>query len=85
MSEDKMNIEEIIKHWLIENKYDGLYCEACGCYINDLFPCGEGYGDCVPAMMKECKNGCDVSIENCPNEYDADQRRFGYCMIEVKK
>lgn len=36
-----MNIQEIIEKWLVDNSYDGLYSEACGCEVDDLMPCGE--------------------------------------------
>ena len=50
-----MNVEEIVKNYLIENKFDGLVdpCESCGCGIDDLMPC-----DC-PNF-----NECEVAVFN---------------------
>ena len=45
-----MNVKEIVQKYLQENGYDGLCDEwhECGCQINDLMPCGEYCGDCIP-------------------------------------
>ena len=37
MSKD---VREILTEWLTGNGYDGLTCDACGCGLNDLCPCG---------------------------------------------
>ena len=29
----------IVKQYLIDNDYDGLYADDCGCFIHDLAPC----------------------------------------------
>jgi hypothetical protein len=53
-----MDVKEIIKSWLKQNKYDGL-CNGmieCGCGVDDLAPCDNGpCGDCEPAMKGDCK------------------------------
>lgn len=39
-----MNIREIVRRFLIEKEYDGLYnaeSECCGCNKDDLMPCDE--------------------------------------------
>jgi len=43
-----MNAKEIVKKYLIENGYDGLCAYDCGCYLEDLVPCGEDMSECVP-------------------------------------
>jgi hypothetical protein len=43
-----MNAKEIVEKYLKDNGYDGL-CnsrEACGCRINDLFPCESDFSQC---------------------------------------
>lgn len=59
-----MEVKEIIKKYLEENGYDGLYSEDCGCDLElGLFPCGL-------ANVEQCKAGhyikCDP--ETCPAE-----------------
>lgn len=36
-----MSIEEIIRKYLTDNNFDGLFNEDedCGCEVDDLFPC----------------------------------------------
>ena len=60
-----MNVKEIVKRWLIENKYDGLYNDGCGCEIDDLSPCGEMCDSCQAGVKVEgciCGDGCDFHI-----------------------
>ena len=56
-----MNVTEIVRTYLIENGFDGLYdpnsSEGCGCKIDDLFPCGELYEKCVPGHLVKCDDG----------------------------
>jgi hypothetical protein len=56
-----MNVKEIIKKYLEENEYDGLYYndgESCGCYIDELMPCDSVSPNCVPGYR-----GADPSGE----------------------
>ena len=69
---------EIIKDYLIENKYDGLCGDECGCDINDLAPCDGYEGKCTPAYKHECEK-CEV--EEC--EYRDDN--FGCYKPEQQK
>jgi hypothetical protein len=46
-----MNCKEIIKTYLVQHSYDGLYTEDCGCFLSDLFPCGECFENCRPGIM----------------------------------
>ena len=55
-----MNIQEIVEKYLIDNGYDGLYSEICGCEVGDLMPCGE---------PRDCKAGYKVP---CPGPNDCD-------------
>lgn len=35
---------QVVEHdWLASRGFDGLYTpdDACGCYLDDLYPCGE--------------------------------------------
>lgn len=50
-----MNTIEIIKKYLEENKYDGLFCDYCGCSIDDLIPCdGDYITNCEPGHKIKC-------------------------------
>ena len=57
-----MNIQEIVEKYLIDNSYDGLFGDYCGCEIGDLMPCGEpgnceaGYKGPCPGP-EDCENG----------------------------
>jgi len=44
-----MNVQEIVKEWLIANGYDGLCRDGCGCKIDNLMCCdGHDISQCVP-------------------------------------
>lgn len=80
-----MNITEIIKQYLIDNKYDGLYNPNlnCGCEIinDDLFPCSPDLShDCRPAYKHTYDGSCH---ENCDLDYDQNEK-FCWCM-KLKK
>ena len=51
-----MNILEIVKEYLIQNEYDGLYNTTgeCMCLIEDLMPCIEFCSDCKPGYKGPC-------------------------------
>lgn len=56
---ETMNVKEIIKKYLQENFFDGLYCPGeCACELDDLFPCGEGdLVHCQPGYRGPCDCG----------------------------
>jgi len=41
MKEDPISVKEIVKQYLINHGYDGLYSDLleCGCSVDDLMPC----------------------------------------------
>jgi hypothetical protein len=49
-------VRGIVREWLIEHGYDGLYCEECACANDDLFPCGDTPDDCEAGYVMECPN-----------------------------
>ena len=58
-----MNVYEIVKKYLDENNYDGLYWEGeCGCYKKDLHACGENFSECKPGNIIKCKCGEELGI-----------------------
>jgi hypothetical protein len=48
-----MTINDIVKKYLEENGFDGLFSQYCGCRIDDLIPCGEICMDCEPGYIKK--------------------------------
>lgn len=41
------DVIDMIRQYLTENGYDGLYSDDCGCFVDDLAPCcGEGITHC---------------------------------------
>ena len=48
-----MTIKEIIKQYLEEHGYDGLYNEdECACSLDELFPCDGSWPTCKPGYMQ---------------------------------
>lgn len=61
-----IEVIDIIEEYLYENKYDGLCNEGCGCSKDNLAPCGEIQGDCMPAYKWICDpENCNQPGENC--------------------
>ncbi len=56
------SILQIITDYLTANGYGGIRCPAaeCGCFLNDLFPCGESChpDDMYPAYKVPCRADC---------------------------
>ncbi|MDD5050976.1 MAG: hypothetical protein PHV93_04560 [Candidatus Pacebacteria bacterium] len=58
---------DIVRDYLIEHGYDGLAGDGCGCSSEDIVPCDQYFGNCVPAkkvvcqpeMCAECSADCD--------------------------
>jgi hypothetical protein len=58
-----MDVKEIVKKYLEENGYDGLWLPGfyCGCFLSDIMPCTQ------PEMI--CEAGYKVP---CDDERDRD-------------
>ena len=55
---EHMDVREIIKKYLIDNGFDGLFDpDECACEIADLMPCGEYCGSCEPGYKGPCDCG----------------------------
>lgn len=54
-----VSVFEIVKGYLIVNKYDGLYHEDgdCACEVQELAPCGEISVDCRAGYKTKCTCG----------------------------
>ncbi len=64
-----MKAREIMHEYLVTNHYDGLVDTdgECACGLEDLMPCGEDFGRCMPGYEVEgcseyCGKGCDFHI-----------------------
>jgi len=61
-----MTVKEIIKTYLREHGYDGLYNNGeCGCEIDDIGPCESIIDDCRPGYKVpcDCEEGCAFHIK----------------------
>jgi hypothetical protein len=60
-----MTVLEIIKKYLDENGYDGLYNEEfdCGCIKDDLVPCDDMGKNCSPGYERIFKVGEDCGLD----------------------
>ena len=57
---EHIDCQIIIKNFLINNGYDGLYSPdyGCSCFVDELFTCYDYCGDCIPGYKSK-----DVSPE----------------------
>ena len=64
-----MNVLEIVKEYLIQNGYDGLYNTAgeCACLIEDLTPCSEVCSDYESGYKGLCLCGGDHDFDLTPD------------------
>ena len=61
-----MNCMEIVRKYLEDNGYDGLYHECdCACDMKDLFACGEDISECKPGYKKEREPGGEYDYYIC--------------------
>jgi len=57
MNKKNPSVQEMAEKYLKENGYDGLYCEDCGCLVDDLAPCGEMMADCTAGYKHPAPKG----------------------------
>ncbi len=60
-----MTVKDIVKKYLLDNGFDGLAGDECGCEVDDLFPCDSGHG-CEPGVKVKCQP------DNCPADGDCE-------------
>jgi hypothetical protein len=53
--EDPPKVQDIIRAYLIAHGYDGLAGEDCGCWLADLYPCGDAGWNCVPGHERRAR------------------------------
>ena len=64
------DLKEMIKTYLTERSYDGLYCDngeipGCGCELEDLIPCGEIRMGCKAGYKRPCDCDEDCGFHMC--------------------
>lgn len=67
-----MTVKEIVAEYLAANGYGGLHYDECGCFLDDLMPCGECCEQCEPAYKvaahcDTCEVGCNSRGEKGVN------------------
>jgi len=63
---DNITVSQIVKTFLVQNNYDGLYSnnEYCACAVEDLMPCEEyGIGGCSPGYKGPCNEDYEFDME----------------------
>ena len=55
-----MNVREIVEAHLNQVGAHGLCTDECGCWLDDLVPCGEINENCVPAVSANCVDECEM-------------------------
>ncbi len=69
------SVKEIVEAYLIENDYDGLAGEECGCEIDDLMACccGDSIIHCEAGYKVPCPEpGGEDGEEYCPAHGDCE-------------
>ena len=58
---------EIVKEYLMKNRFDGLYNKefGCGCPINNLNPCGDFNSNCTAGYQVEAPKISSDDDYNC--------------------
>lgn len=59
-----MTVKDIVLEYLTKNGYGGLRFDECGCFLDDLIPCGESCEHCEPAysVLRHCET-CDAACD----------------------
>ena len=73
-----MTAKAIIRKFLEENGYDGLYDESgeCGCKKDDLIPCGDYCGDCKPGYIYLGDDEYDFYIRSEQQSIDSVKEKY---------
>ena len=52
-------VQDIVKEYLVNNSYDGLYNPdgECACEISCLRPCDGDFSECIPGYKQPCTCG----------------------------
>lgn len=58
-----MSILHIVREYLKDHKYDGLFKNGCGCTLDDLMPCDEPYPYCRAGYEHTDSKGKSIICE----------------------
>lgn len=55
-----MTVREIVAEWLAAHGYEGLYDVECGCLLDNIMPCDEGWSmRCAAGYKETCPDDCE--------------------------
>jgi hypothetical protein len=60
-----MTVKEIVRQYLEEYNYDGLYWTTCCCRVDDLMPCDEPDPHCNAGNKIPCPGPDECSAGDC--------------------
>jgi hypothetical protein len=61
-----MTVNEIVANYLKQNGFNGLFCDSCGCSIEDAPMCECFGADCAPGYEHKNKDTCPPDCKmNC--------------------
>lgn len=71
-----MNVRELLKQTLEEAGFEGLTSGECACFLDDLVPCENDFGYCLPGHKVPCPGpehcelgkGCAYHIKAGPKK-----------------
>lgn len=70
---DYIECVDMLKPWLKNRQYEGLYRESCMCDLDELCACREGWGGCIPGYkIDDPEADMDyriIDLENFKEEY----------------
>lgn len=75
MKKNDYDVRKIVREWLEEHGYDGLFCEDCGCKNDDLIPCDMPSHHCRPGQFQEItKEMYDEGYDFCIGAKDESEK-----------
>jgi hypothetical protein len=78
--DDAPTVKSIVAEYLAAHGYGGLRKDfGCGCFDDDLMPCGEGCDQCEPAYKVPAH--CDTCECDCDSR---GEEGVGWCLTTEK-
>jgi len=54
----RREFEIMVKEYLEDEEYDGLSCDECSCFVDDLMLCSDGFENCEAGYKQPCYENC---------------------------